>query len=602
MKTTYAIMITVMAKAKVKNRGKIMNRTHTNGEFRIHHVSQTVTIIGWVAKRRNFGSIVFMDIRDRTGIVQCVFNEALSEKVKDVRNEYVLEIKGTVVERKDKNPKLPTGEVEIIVEEVTIINTAATTPIIVADETDALEDTRLRFRYLDLRRPLMQKKLMQRHAITKAMRNFLDDEGFIEVETPLLTKSTPEGSREYLVPSRVHAGEFYALAQSPQIFKQMLMIAGFERYYQVARCFRDEDLRADRQLDFTQVDIEASFLSEVEFQTIMENMMVNVFKNVMGRDLPVPFRRIPFEEAMNRYGVDKPDIRYGLHLNDVTHLFSASEFKVFSSVIETKGSIKALVIPDYASVTRKEIDALTDLAKKYGAKGLVVVKRVNGVIEGPAAKFLSESEKAALIGQLSLAENDLVLMVADAWEKACIAAGALRTYFRDALKLVSEDQFEFAWVVDFPLFEHDAEEDRLIARHHPFTRPKEEDAHLLDSDPLSVKACAYDLVLNGFEVAGGSLRIYDQQMQSKLFSLIGFSEEQIEKRFGFFVDAFKYGTPPHGGIAFGLDRLAMILTNSESLRDVIAFPKNASARCPLTDAPTPVEIKQLEELHLSVVK
>ena len=498
MKTTYAIMITVMAKAKVKNRGEIMNRTHTNGEFRIHHVSQTVTII-------------VMDIRDRTGIVQCVFNEALSEKVKDVRNEYVLEIKGTVVERKDKNPKLPTGEVEIIVEEVTIINTAATTPIIVADETDALEDTRLRFRYLDLRRPLMQKKLMQRHAITKAMRNFLDDEGFIEVETPLLTKSTPEGSREYLVPSRVHAGEFYALAQSPQIFKQMLMIAGFERYYQVARCFRDEDLRADRQLDFTQVDIEASFLSEVEFQTIMENMMVNVFKNVMGRDLPVPFRRIPFEEAMNRYGVDKPDIRYGLHLNDVTHLFSASEFKVFSSVIETKGSIKALVIPDYASVTRKEIDALTDLAKKYGAKGLVVVKLVNGVIEGPAAKFLSESEKAALIGQLSLAENDLVLMVADAWEKACIAAGALRTYFRDALKLVSEDQFEFAWVVDFPLFEHDAEEDRLIARHHPFTRPKEEDAHLLDSDPLSVKACAYDLVLNGFEVAGGSLRIYDQQ-------------------------------------------------------------------------------------------
>ncbi len=579
-----------------------MNRTHTNGEFRIKHVSQTVTIIGWVAKRRNFGSIVFMDIRDRTGIVQCVFNEALSEKVKDVRNEYVLEIKGTVVERKDKNPKLPTGEVEIIVEEVTIINTAATTPIIVADETDALEDTRLRFRYLDLRRPLMQKKLMQRHAITKAMRNFLDDEGFIEVETPLLTKSTPEGSREYLVPSRVHAGEFYALAQSPQIFKQMLMIAGFERYYQVARCFRDEDLRADRQLDFTQVDIEASFLSEVEFQTIMENMMVNVFKNVMGRDLPVPFRRIPFEEAMNRYGVDKPDIRYGLHLNDVTHLFSASEFKVFSSVIETRGSIKALVIPDYASITRKEIDALTDLAKKYGAKGLVVVKLVNGVIEGPAAKFLSESEKAALIGQLSLSENDLVLMVADAWEKACIAAGALRTYFRDTLKLVREDQFEFAWVVDFPLFEHDAEEDRLIARHHPFTRPKEEDAHLLDSDPLSVKACAYDLVLNGFEVAGGSLRIYDQQMQSKLFSLIGFSEEQIEKRFGFFVDAFKYGTPPHGGIAFGLDRLAMILTNSESLRDVIAFPKNASARCPLTDAPTPVETKQLDELHLTVVK
>jgi aspartyl-tRNA synthetase len=579
-----------------------MNRTHTNGEFRQKHIGHTVTVIGWVAKRRNFGSIVFMDLRDRTGIVQCVFNEELTDKVKDVRSEYILEVTGIVMERKDKNPKLSTGDVEINVTEVTIINTSAATPIIVADETDALEDTRLRFRYLDLRRPLMQKKLMQRHAITKAMRNFLDDEGFIEVETPMLTKSTPEGSREYLVPSRVHAGEFYALAQSPQIFKQMLMIAGFERYYQVARCFRDEDLRADRQLDFTQVDIEASFLSEVEFQSILEAMMVKVFKEVMHRDLPVPFRRISFDEAMNRYGVDKPDIRYGLELNDVTSLFEASEFKVFSTVIEQKGTIKALVINEYASITRKEIDALTDIAKKYGAKGLVVIKLANGAIEGPAAKFLSESEKNALIGELKLKENDLVLMVADEWEKACVAAGALRTYFRDALKLVSEDQFEFAWVVDFPLFEYDREEARLIARHHPFTRPKAEDAHLLDSDPISVKACAYDLVLNGFEVAGGSLRIYDQKMQSKLFSLIGFSDEQIEKRFGFFVDAFKYGTPPHGGIAFGLDRLAMILTNSESLRDVIAFPKNASARCPLTDAPTPVENKQLEELHLTVVK
>ncbi|MDP3306367.1 MAG: aspartate--tRNA ligase [Erysipelotrichaceae bacterium] len=579
-----------------------MNRTHTNGEFRLEHIGKTVTVLGWVAKRRNFGSIVFMDLRDRTGIVQCVFNEEFTDKVKDVRSEYILEVVGTVVERKDKNPKLSTGDVEIIVSDVTIINTSAATPIIVADETDALEDTRLRYRYLDLRRPLMQKKLMQRHAITKTMRNFLDDEGFIEVETPMLTKSTPEGSREYLVPSRVHTGEFYALAQSPQIFKQLLMIAGFERYYQVARCFRDEDLRADRQLDFTQVDIEASFLSEVEFQTILETMMVKVFKEVMHRDLPVPFRRIPFDEAMNRYGVDKPDIRFGLELSDVTTLFEKSEFKVFSSVIEQKGNIKALVINDYASITRKEIDAITDLAKKYGAKGLVVVKLVNGGIEGPASKFLSEAEKTELIAFLELKENDLVLMVADAWEKACVAAGALRSYFRDALKLVSEDQFEFAWVVDFPLFEYDSEENRLIARHHPFTRPKAEDAHLLGSNPLAVKACAYDLVLNGFEVAGGSLRIYDQQMQAKLFSLIGFSDEQIEKRFGFFVDAFKYGTPPHGGIAFGLDRLAMIMTHSESLRDVIAFPKNASARCPLTDAPTPVEEKQLAELHLSIVK
>ncbi len=578
-----------------------MKRTHTNGELRSHHINETVHLIGWVAKRRNFGSIVFIDLRDRTGIVQCVFDEALSEQIRDVRHEFLLEISGTILERKDKNPKLPTGDIEVIVTDVKILNTAKTTPLIIADDTDALEDTRLSYRYLDLRRPVMQKKLMQRHAITRAMRNFLDDEGFIEVETPMLTKSTPEGSREYLVPSRVYPGEFYALAQSPQIFKQLLMVAGFERYYQVARCFRDEDLRADRQLDFTQVDIEASFLEEEEFQSIMENMMVKVFKDVFHRDLPVPFARIPFDDAMNTYGADKPDVRFGLHLTDVSQLFAHSEFAVFSSTLANQGSIKGIVVPNQASMTRKEVDQITDLVKKYGAKGLVVLKMVNDTIEGPAAKFLSEEEKSQLIFTLGLKDQDLVCIVADAWEKTCVALGALRLFFRDKLELVRSDEFAFAWVVDFPLFELDEEENRLVARHHPFTRPKAEDAHKLMTDPLSVKACAYDLVLNGFEVAGGSLRIYDQAMQSQLFELIGFSKEQIEKRFGFFVDAFQYGTPPHGGIAFGLDRLAMVLTESDSLRDVIAFPKNASARCPLTEAPTPVENKQLNELHLSIV-
>lgn len=578
-----------------------MKRTHTNGELRSSHIGETVHLFGWVAKRRNFGSIVFIDLRDRTGLVQCVFDEALSEQIREVRNEFLLEISGTILERKDKNPKLPTGDIEVIVTDVKVVNTAKTTPLIIADETDALEDTRLSYRYLDLRRPVMQKKLMERHAITRAMRNFLDDEGFIEVETPMLTKSTPEGSREYLVPSRVYPGEFYALAQSPQIFKQLLMVAGFERYYQVARCFRDEDLRADRQLDFTQVDIEASFLEEEEFQSIMENMMVKVFKDVYQRDLPVPFARIPFDDAMNIYGADKPDVRFGLHLNDVSDIFAQSEFAVFSSTLANQGSIKGIVIENQASMTRKEIDQITDLVKKYGAKGLVVLKMVDGSIEGPAAKFLNDQEKANLIGQLSLKDQDLVCIVADEWEKSCVALGALRLFFRDKLNLVRSDDFAFAWVVDFPLFELDEEANRLVARHHPFTRPKAEDAHKLTTDPLSVKACAYDLVLNGFEVAGGSLRIYDQTMQSQLFELIGFTKEQIEQRFGFFIDAFQYGTPPHGGIAFGLDRLAMVLTESDSLRDVIAFPKNASARCPLTEAPTPVESKQLHELHLSVV-
>jgi len=581
----------------------IMNRTHTNGELTAANAGQKVVLLGWVARRRNLGSLVFIDLRDRTGITQCVFDETVNQLVKDVRNEYILEITGTVELRKDANIKMATGQIEVKAESIVIVNTAELTPMMIQDDTDALEETRLKYRYLDLRRPLMQDRLIKRAAIVKTMRNYLDDNGFIDIETPMLTKSTPEGSREYLVPSRVHAGEFYALAQSPQIFKQMLMIAGLERYYQIARCFRDEDLRADRQLDFTQVDIEASFLSEAEFQLIIEKMVIKVMKEVLGRDQKPNFLKLPFADAMNRFGSDKPDIRYGLELRDITDLFKETEFAVFANALSLPdGSLKALVVADGAHFTRKETDALTEVAKKNGTKGLVVLKVTDGKLEGGAVKFFSGSQQEALISRLSAQNHSLILVTADRWESACNALGAVRTALRDKLQLVSKDDFAYLWVVDFPLLEYNYEDERFYARHHPFTRPKEEQIHLLDTDPGKVLASAYDLVLNGFEVAGGSLRIYDQKVQEKMFEIIGFTQEQIRERFGFFVDAFKYGTPPHGGIAFGLDRFAMVLTASDSIRDVIAFPKNASARCPLTEAPAKVDQKQLDELHIAIVK
>lgn len=580
-----------------------MLKTHHNGELNKSHVGMEVTLVGWVAKRRNLGSLVFIDLRDREGLTQVIFDETLTEAVRDVRNEYLLQVSGEVLLRKDPNPKLSSGEIEVKAKSVKILNTAELTPIIVADETDALEDTRMKYRYLDLRRPSMQKKLIQRAKVVQTMRNYLDDHGFIDIETPMLTKSTPEGSREYLVPSRVHPGEFYALAQSPQIFKQLLMISGIERYYQVARCFRDEDLRADRQLDFTQVDIEASFLTETEFQTLMEEMVAEVMDKVLGIKIQTPFLRLSYKQAMDEYGSDKPDNRFGLKLHELKDIFGRSEFQVFKNALGfADGSIKALVVPEGAHFTRKETDELTEVAKKNGSKGLVVLKYVNGQIEGSAAKFIQAEEAENMVEVLGLKANDLICITADHWERAANALGAVRLALRDKLALTRKDDFSYLWVVDFPLFEHDVENNRYVAKHHPFTRPKEEHTHLLRTDPSKVLACAYDLVLNGFEIAGGSLRIYDQAIQKTMFELIGFTDEQIEERFGFFVDAFKYGTPPHGGIAFGLDRFAMVLTQSDSLREVIAFPKNASARCPLTEAPSPVEKKQLDELHIIVDK
>ena len=577
-----------------------MNRTHTNGELRLSDVNKKVTLLGWVAKRRNFGSLVFIDLRDRSGITQLVFDETSSEAIKEVRNEYILEVEGTVHERKDKNPNLETGEIEVVVDKVEIINSAKTTPLIIADETDAFEDTRLKYRYLDLRRPIMQKKLLMRHAITKSLRGYLDDHGFVEIETPVLGKSTPEGARDYLVPSRVHPGCFYALPQSPQLFKQLLMISGFERYYQFARCFRDEDLRADRQTDFTQLDMEMSFLSDVEIQTMMEEMLAKLMKDVKGLDIPTPFLRLSYEEAMNRYGSDKPDNRFGMELQEITDIFTDCGFQVFKDCIAKGGSIKAVVVPDKADMTRKEIDKITELAKKNGAKGLVTLKYMHEEISGSIVKFLTEKELNALKETLALKENDLILIVSDAWETTCNVLGALRNHFGTVLGLKKKDEFSFLWVTDFPMFEYSEEDGRYYAKHHPFTRPKQEDMKYIDEDPSKVHAIAYDVVLNGYELGGGSLRIYDSKMQEKMFEVMGFTEEQIHERFGFFVDAFQYGTPPHGGLAFGLDRIAMILSESDSIRDVIAFPKNANAKCPMSDAPTPVDPQQLEELHIKI--
>jgi len=579
-----------------------MKRTHTNGELRLSDVGKKVTLIGWVAKRRNLGSMVFIDLRDRYGITQILCDETQTDAVKSVRNEYILQVTGEVIARKDANPKMATGEIEVKAEKVEIINTAATTPFIIADDTDALEDTRLKYRYLDLRRPVLQQKLFTRAKIVRAMHEYLDANDFIEVETPVLAKSTPEGARDYLVPSRVHPGCFYALPQSPQQFKQLLMVAGFERYYQVARCFRDEDLRADRQLDFTQLDIETSFLSQDEILTLTEGLLKKVMKDVKGIDIETPFRRFKYVDAMNMYGSDKPDTRFELKLQDVTEVFRNSEFKAFAEGLAAKGAIKALVVDHCENYSRKEQDKLTDLAKKNGAKGLVIMKYQNDELEGSPVKFFSEEEKENLKKTLNLKNGDLILIVSGRWNKTCSALGALRSHFGKTLGLIQPDTYDFLWIVEFPMFEWSAEDNRYYSEHHPFTRPMDEDLPLLDEDPEQVRSYAYDVVLNGYELGGGSLRIYDCDLQEKIFELLSLSKEEIQNRFGFFIDALKYGTPPHGGLALGLDRVAMILTGSESLRDVIAFPKNANAKCPMSDAPTEVDQKQLDELHIRIVK
>lgn len=579
-----------------------MKRTHNNGELRLADAGKTVVLEGWVAKRRNFGALVFIDLRDRAGITQLVFDEQLSKTITEVRNEYVLCVTGTVVERQDKNPKLPTGDIEIRVDQVEIVNSAETTPLIIADETDALEDTRLKYRYLDLRRPCLQKNLMLRHQVTMSVRNYLSAKGFLEIETPILCKSTPEGARDYLVPSRISKGAFYALPQSPQIYKQLLMIGGMEKYFQIARCFRDEDLRADRQPEFTQIDIEMSFVDEEDVFALVEGLMREVFRKTKDIELG-EFVRIPYAECMARYGSDKPDTRFGMELHCLNDVFADTGFKIFRSVLDVKGEVDCIVVGNAADrYSRKQLDQLQEYAKVYGAKALAFLKYAEGAFSGSIAKVISDEEKEALKNKLNITENDLILFVADQRKTAQSALGALRLRLGKELGMIDEQRYDFVWVTDFPMFEYSEEEGRYVAAHHPFTAPKPEDVDKLMDDQANCCSRAYDLVLNGYELLSGSIRIHDQQLQEKVFEAIGLTQQEAQERFGFFLEAFRYGTPPHGGVGIGLERLVMILAGTDNIRDVVAFPKTASASDLMSEAPSEVDEKQLKELHISVAQ
>ena len=570
-----------------------MERSHYSNELGLKNVGEKVTLLGWVSKRRNLGSLLFIDLRDRYGIVQIVVNDGL--EIPDVRNEYVIQVKGEVAKRATPNPKLKSGEIEVNASEIVLLNTAKTTPLIIADETDALEDTRLKYRYLDLRRPCMQHYFDVRDTIKMTTHSFMHKNHFIEIETPMLCASSPEGAKEYLVPSRVHKGQFYALPQSPQMFKQLLMVAGFERYYQIARCFRDEDLRADRQPDFTQIDIETSFLDQNQFLALMEQLIKDIFKATINYDVKLPLRQMTYKEAMDRFGSDKPDTRFGIELNNIKDIFANTTFAGYQSA----EAIKAIVVNGVADQTsRKVIDNLTLEAKKFGLGGLTVLKKENGELTGSFLKFLLEDEIKALNERLALKDNDIVIIAAGNDNRVTPLLGALRLKYGRELGLIKEGTYDLLWVIDFPMFERDVESGAIVATHHPFTRPRDEDVKYLDEDPTKVLSYAYDIVINGYEAGGGTLRIYDQDMQRKIFEVLGLSDEEIKERFGYFVDALQYGTPPHAGMAFGLDRLAMILGGTDNIRDVIAFPKNLAAVDPMTNAPTNVTQAQLDELGI----
>lgn len=585
----------------------MFGRSYFCGEVTEQAIGESVTLKGWVQKRRDLGGLIFIDLRDRSGIVQIVFNPDVSKEAlaiaDKVRSEYVLSITGKVIERAEGtiNENLKTGKVEVVAEEITIINEAKTPPFTIADKTDVSEDLRLKYRYLDMRRPVMAETLKMRHQTTKAIRDYLDSEGFLDVETPILTKSTPEGARDYLVPSRVHPGEFYALPQSPQIFKQLLMVGGVERYYQIARCFRDEDLRADRQPEFTQIDIETSFMSQEDILSLAEKMMQKVMKEVKGLEVEVPFNRMSYDDAMSRFGSDKPDTRFGLELVDLSEAVRDAGFKVFTAAVENGGQVKAINVKGAASrYSRKDIDGLTEFVAIYGAKGLAWLKVEDEGLKGPISKFLNDEVQEAIKSLLQAETGDLILFVADKKKVVADALGALRLKLGKELELIDESKFNFLWITDWPLLEYDEEEGRYYAAHHPFTMPVREDLSLLDTDPSKVRAQAYDLVLNGYELGGGSLRIFEREIQEKMFEVLGFTKEQANEQFGFLMEAFEYGTPPHGGIALGLDRMVMLLAGRTNLRDTIAFPKTASASCLLTNAPGEVSVQQLDELHLSL--
>ena len=575
-----------------------MERTHYNGRLGLEEVGQKVTLLGWVHKWRNLGSIMFIDLRDKTGIVQVMVNTDKITDLPNIRNEYVIQVFGEVAKKEVENTKLKTGKIEVIASKIVLINEAQTTPMIIDDNTDALEDTRLKYRYLDLRRPCMQEILHTRAKIVKAVHEYLDAHEFLEVETPILCLSTPEGARDYLVPSRIHKGHFYALPQSPQIYKQLLMVGGIERYYQVARCFRDEDLRADRQPDFTQIDIETSFLDQEEFLTLMEGLIAKIMLDVKGIKIDLPLRRMEYDEAVNVYGSDKPDTRFGMHLVDVKSIFTNSAFEAFKNA----KFMKAIVVPGVANVTsRKVIDELNMQAKKFSLHGVTVLKDEKDELVGSFTKYLSEEEKVALKTTLNYNNNDIIIMAAsDNNTNVCFGLGSIRSNYAKQLGFIKPDTYDLLWVVHWPLFEYSETEHRYVSNHHPFTRPCDEDLKYLDTDPSKVYAQAYDIVFNGYEAGGGSLRIYDGKVQKKIFEVLGLTDEDIKNKFGFFINAFNYGTPPHGGMAFGLDRLTMILAGTNNIRDVIAFPKNLSAVCPMSNAPQPVDEQQLKDLHIKI--
>lgn len=582
-----------------------MKRTDYCGTLRRDDIGRKVTVCGWVQRQRDLGQLIFIDLRDRSGIVQLAFDDATDREIFDkafqIRSEYVLIASGEVRERSSVNKDIPTGDIEIVPDELRVLSVSETTPFEILENTNVKEELRLKYRYLDLRRPPVQNAIMFRHKVVKCARDYYDENGFIEIETPIMVKSTPEGARDYLVPSRVHHGKFFALPQSPQLYKQLLMLSGFDRYMQVARCFRDEDLRADRQPEFTQIDLEMSFVNEDDVMTVNEGFIKYVFKQTLGIDIPTPFERMPYKTAMERYGSDKPDTRFGLELCDLSDLLGGCEFKVFSSALET-GSVRAIKVPDAADkLTRKVIDKLTEFVRDYGAKGLAFTRFTADGVASSFEKFLTEEEVSAIHERLGAKENDVILIVADPKDKVVFAAlGALRCEIAKRLDLIDPTKFNFLWVCDFPLFEYSEEENRYVAMHHPFTHPRDEDIDRLESDPGSVLAKAYDMVLNGCEVGGGSIRISDPNLQQRMFKALGFTEEDAQARFGFLIDAFKFGAPPHGGMAYGLDRLVMLMLGCESIRDVIAFPKVANSGELMSGAPDYVDDVQLSDLSIAV--
>ena len=580
-------------------------RTHNLGELRSGNIGEEVVLSGWVDNNRDLGGLIFVDLRDRNGITQVVFNpEEVSKELCDLAHslkyEFVVRIKGVVKERFSKNPNMPTGDIEVFASELEIINKSAVLPFEISDDVNLSESMRLKYRYLDIRRPRMLNNIMKRNAMLFSMREYLNGEGFLDIDTPILTKSTPEGARDFLVPSRTNEGKFFALPQSPQLFKQILMISGVEKYYQIAKCFRDEDLRADRQLEFTQLDIEMSFITQEEFMENMEKLAKKVIKDVTGTEINYTFDRLSYEDAMNRYGSDKPDTRFDMEIKDLSAIAAECSFKAFKSTVEEGGLLRGINAKNAADkYSRKAIDELTEFVKIYGAKGLAYIKiDENGEVKSPIAKFFNDEEMAEILRVMEAEKGDMLFFVADKAKVVYDSLGALRLKLGKELGLINEEEFKFLWVVDFPLLEWSEEENRYKAQHHPFTAIKEEDIHLLESEPEKVRTVSYDMVLNGYEIGGGSIRIHQEEVQAKIFKLLGLSEEEAKEKFGFFLEAFRYGAPPHGGMAYGVDRFLMVMLKESSIRDVIPFPKTNKGQCLMTEAPGRVEDEQLEELKL----